>query len=348
MNLIKDFAHRGTNSVLLEDNIMIAGTPAAAGSKILEGFNSLITATVVTRLEKAGFKVAGTASADQFGLPCLFEDSPPSDAVNAVASGAVEFALANDVFGRVRAAAVAAGCCYIRPTYGTVSRFGLIPTATSMDSVGIICRDLSRGYKLLNAIAGKDEKDGAMYDMESYNYASPSMNSPIATLSQFPVNIEGAIKIDLPYADLYGEVMYTLATAELSHNINRYDGIAFGHRATDARKLDELYTKTRATLSTDIKFAAIMGASFVSGDNYTKLYEQAMKLRGMICDSITFDGYDLIALPCPDKLSYENLGLFALPALTGLPCVAMEYQGQQVQVISKNLACSGVFVESDF
>ncbi|MCL2213513.1 MAG: amidase family protein [Oscillospiraceae bacterium] len=326
MKLIKDFAHRGNGSVLLEDNIMLAGVPAHAGSEILKGFTSPITATVATRLQAAGFAIAGTVATDELGIPSFFDNPAPPDSVTAVASGEVEFALANDIFGRVRAAAALAGVCYIRPTYGTVSRFGLIPTATSMDAIGVVCRDPARGYELLEAIAGWDEKDGAMYQPPEFegefDETPPSHEDKarVATLVHAPVDLEGAVKIDLPYAELYGEVLYILAAAEFSNNVNRYDGIAFGHRAADFRGLDELYTNTRAAFGIDVKLAAIMGAGLLSSENYATLYEQAMKLRRLICDSVTFDGYDAIALPCPDSLTYENLGMFALPALTGLPC----------------------------
>jgi len=141
---------------------MHKGHPVAAGSKILEGFISPIDATVVTKLEAAGVCILGKANMDEFGTSGLFGGPRnPSGAVSAVAGGIADFALLNDYTGAASREAAALGICYIRPTYGTVSRYGLVPAAPSMDQIGIASRTPEDGLKALAIIAGHDPKDGA-------------------------------------------------------------------------------------------------------------------------------------------------------------------------------------------
>jgi len=121
--------------VALEDSIMRKGKPATAGSPILKGFISPFDATVAERLDKAGIPTIEITAAEEFGIDRITPDEPEPimGAVRAVASGSAAYALCNDVFGKARRQAPANKVCYIRPTYGTVSRFGLIPAASSMD-----------------------------------------------------------------------------------------------------------------------------------------------------------------------------------------------------------------------
>ena len=343
---IKDYGLSGAGCAAIEDSIMQKGEPVTAGSKILEGFVSPITATVVDKLLSGGFKIAGRTTMDEFGIPALFDGNPDavSGAVAAVADGKAEFALCNDLFGTYRRQAAEAGLCYIHPTYGTVSRFGLIPMASSMDQIGVVCRDMAKGFELLSLIAGKDEGDGAMFPEKTYDYSGGRTDITVG-IPDFLRDNEAvrplagkfvSADIGLKYFDVCRQVMYILACAEISNNINRYDGIKFGFRAPGYKGVDDLYVKTRTEgFGPETKLAAIMGSMVLSQAQYEPYYEKAMKLRRLIRDSLKFDKYDVIALPCEiSGDSYENLSLYALAALAGLPSISFEYEGRGIQLIA--------------
>ncbi|MCL2069322.1 MAG: amidase family protein, partial [Oscillospiraceae bacterium] len=148
-------------------------------------------------------------------------------------------------------------------------------------------------------IAGHDEKDGAMIPDKQYSYAKPDKTPVIR-------------KVTLPYADVYEPVLHILAYAEMMANLSRYDGIKFGYRAQSYRGVDSLYVNTRDALGIEEKFAAVMGAYVLSQENYERYYEKAMKIRGMIRDSLRFDEYDVVELPPGSPLAV----LCGLPSLT--------------------------------
>ncbi|HBN85054.1 MAG TPA: hypothetical protein DDZ89_14565, partial [Clostridiales bacterium] len=145
-----------------------------------------------------------------------------------------------------------------------------------------------------------------------------------------------SVNVDLEYFDVYKQVMMILSCAEISNNISRYDGIKFGYRASGYKGIDDLYIKTRSEgLGVETKLAAIMGAMVLSKNQYTPYYEQATKIRRLIKESLRFDAYDIIVLPCCiSEDPYENLSLFALPNLVGLPCASFSYKGQGIQLIA--------------
>ena len=161
INAYKSSGAAGVNGAVLEDTIMRKGWPATAGSKILDAFVSPFDATVVTRLLDNGIGIAGRAGMNEFGLPQIVsrEAGDICEAVDAVAAGAAPFALCNDIFGIYRRRAAEAGVCYLHPTYGTVSRYGLIPLACSMDQIGIVCKHPADGFNILSVIAGNDPKE---------------------------------------------------------------------------------------------------------------------------------------------------------------------------------------------
>lgn len=349
---ITDYKTGNASAVALEDSIMQKNRPVTAGSKILENFISPIDATVVTRLQNGNFPIAGKLKMDEFGIPPVFADLPDelSSAVRIVADNKAAFSLCNDLFGKYRRQAPEFGCCYIHPGYGTVSRFGLIPLASSMDQIGVVCKNLRDGFELLSVIAGNDVNDGAMFPDKAYVYKradkKPGVCVPGAALSRASERSRESLKsfasgfnpvsAELPYFDLYKQLMCILSCAEISNNINRYDGVKFGYRAPGYKGINDMYVKTRTEgFGVETKLAAIMGAMVLSKDQYVPYYEKAMKIRRLIKDSLRFDEYDIIALPCEiEGGGYENLGLFALPALLGLPSVSFPYNGGGIQLIA--------------
>jgi len=288
--------------VYVDDSIMQKGSIASAGSKMLENFTALFDATVITRLnEKNDSLKTERIKLAEFGLndPGELSGQP---------------LLCNDVFGHIRRRATQQGLCYIRPTYGTVSRFGLIPTASSMDQIGIVCKDPHEGFYQLSAISGHDENDGAMFPEKKYSYAKTDKKLNIAGQS-----------LKLPYSDVYSQVLQILAFAEISGNLSRYDGIKFGYRAQGYKSLDGLYTKTRTeAFGLEAKLAITMGCLVLSQNNYVKYYEKAMKIRRLIKESLPFTQYDVIIIPvdCP------------LAVLAGLPSLTFSHDGKGIQLVA--------------
>ena len=363
----------GAEGAALEDSIMHKGRPATAGSKMLENFVSPLDATVVRRLEEAGIEILGKTKMDEFGIAGLFEDSPQAvpGAVSAVAEGVVSFALCNDYTGAIGQRAAESGLYYIHPTYGTVSRYGLIPSVVSMDQIGIVCRRPGDGFRVLSIIAGQDPKDGAMLVREARKHRGQGSGArgqgagennaecrmqnaeigdgkltigvPQNIFQKIPgeassVGLIGDFDtayFDLEYFDVYAQVMQILCCAEISGNIARYDGIKFGYRTESFANLNELYTKSRTEgFGQDTKLAAMIGAMALSQENYLRYYDKAMRIRRLIKESLEFGKYDIILLSPLDKAEEWRLELHALPRLCGLPAVTMPFGNGWISLVA--------------
>jgi len=364
----------GAARAVLEDSIMHKGRPATAGSKILENFISPLDATVITRLEAAGVCIPGKTKMDEFGCSGLFSNSEfgirnsefNTGAVTAVADGVADFALCNDYTGAVSSYAAARGLCYVHPTYGSVSRYGLIPAVQSMDQIGVVCRTPAEGFRALSMIAGLDPKDGAMFPDAERNsdFGIPKsefrIGVPKNVLTQIPDSQASAVnefvkelttvEFELKYFGAYAAVMRILCCAELSNNITRYDGIKFGYRTENYDGLREIYTKSRTeAFGEDTKLAAIIGSMVLSRGNYMRYYDKAMRIRRIIKESLCFDLYDAIVMPCGAESGIAGqetsgdcvgqnaalaLALHALPRLCGLPAVTVPHCGGGVTLIA--------------
>lgn len=340
--------------VFVDESIMEKGKEACAGSLILKGFISPFDATAVSRLRAEGISISGRVPTDEFGIGSFFADEADDvpGAVKAVSEDRSSCVLCNDVFGQIRRQAALNGLTYIRPTYGTVSRYGLIPAVSSMDQIGVLCADPETGKELLARIAGHDEGDGAMFPDTKYNYISKDSSSqenkirlavPDHIWTESDRELLAGLKdrfetksIELKYYELYRQVLYILSCAELCNNTNRYDGIKFGYRTKNYSGLTDLYLNTRGeALGLDAKLAVIMGAFVLSQGNYEQYYDKAMKIRRLIRDSILFDDYDVIALPVRcGKTRYEELACLALPALTGLPSLTVPAGNSGIQLVA--------------
>ena len=344
----------GAVSAVLEDSIMQKGRPVTAGSKILENFVSPIDATVVARLEAAEVTILGKTKMDEFGIAGLLPGSNANDsgAVSAVADGAAVIALCNDYSGAVRKQAVERGVCYIHPTYGTVSRYGLIPAVLSMDQIGVVCKTPDDGFRALSVIAGFDPKDGAMLFRElsaddndktkpgsgrlklgvPVNAFEKAMDSTV--VAEFARNFM-TVDFELKYFDVYAQVMRILCFAEISSNLTRYDGIKFGYRAGGYGNLHELYTKSRTeALGTDAKLASMLGAMILAQGSYDKYYDKAMRIRRLIKDSLDFEKFDMIVMPATGVDPDDRIALHALPQLCGLPAITVPYHGSGITLIA--------------
>ena len=296
--------------VYLDDSIMQKGCICSAGSKILENFKAPFDATVISRIsETALAEKTERIKLGEFGLACPGQ-LPVLASMSAL--------LCNDVFGFIRRKAAEQGFCYIRPTYGTVSRYGLIPTASSMDQIGIVCKTPAEAFSFLPLIAGHDEKDGVMFPEKNYNYKTGNTGSQAKEIKT------GTFE---DYAELGKQVLNILAFAEISNNISRYDGIKFGYRTANYKNLDELYTKTRTeAFGPEAKLAIIMGSLILSEDYYKKYYEKAMKIRRLIKESLALrlKEYNVISIAIDNPAA----------VLAGHPSLSFLHNGKPVQLVA--------------
>ena len=299
-------------NAILDSSIMQKGLPATAGSKMLADFISPIDATVVTRLVAAGVQIAGRCDVGEFGcqgdgsldnicrkinISCQ-ENRPPDN---------LDFALCNDYTGALSLAAAKNGLYYIHPTYGTVSRYGLIPAVSSMDQIGILCRCPEIGFEVLKIISGSDSKDGAM--RQSINDKGQMTNEKIRA-HPLPHSVA-------KHTEILPQIMKILCCAEIGNNISRYDGIKFGYRAKGYNGLRELYTKSRTeAFGKDVKLAAVIGAMVLSQENYIRYYDKAMRLRRMVRDSFV----NVTEVVTEGQSLCHNL--LILSRLCGLPSLA--------------------------
>ncbi|MCL2508115.1 MAG: amidase family protein [Oscillospiraceae bacterium] len=332
---------------MMQDCIMAAGEICTAGSKMLRGFRAPFSAAVFERCESAGMEFAGLIPSDEFGIDGLFDQSDAVDAsVTAVLEDKCDAVLCNDVFGKLRRQAASNGLIYIRPVYGTVSRFGLIPAVSSMDQVGVLCRSLEDGLAVLSAISGHDSRDGTSLPQEAYSYNADNTRAVTVGLADHPavtINQTDHIKTanaELKYFGVMPQVLYILGAAEISNNTTRYDGVKFGFRAEDARGLEDVYLRSRSEgFGQDAKLASVVGCMVLSKEHYEPLYHKSMQIRRLIKEY--YDGllekFDVIALPANlggnDK--YAQSALYALPLLCGYASVALPHNDSGVQFICK-------------
>ncbi len=316
---------------MMQSCLMVKDAVCDGGSKILEGFKSPLSATAYEKCVAEGMEFAGLVNPFEFGTDSLFCDCPDKDeAIDAVLEGKCDVVLCNDVYGKIGRMAAVNGLYYIAGAYGTVSRFGIMQTVSSTDRVGVLCKKAEDGIKVLEIISGKDEKDGSMLDVEKYEYSAKCDK----------VNVVKAEDVEMKYFDLLPAVFYTLASAELCNNTNRYDGVKFGYRAPDVKDLNDLYLRSRTEgLGKDVQIASMGGCMVLAKENYEKWYYKAMQLRRMIRDyySTLLTDADVLVLPakcdCGDK--FRQLALYALAPLCGFASVFTTIDGKAVQLVCK-------------
>ncbi len=347
----KTSKHLQGTGIGLSDVILQKDISATAGSRILSGFSPLFDATVVERLVASGRQITGRIEIEEFGIPDLFdnEDRSTDFLVDRLKGRDFSSCLCNDLFGSYRQFAAREELFYLHPTYGTVSRYGLIPLASSMDAIGVLARDIHEGFDILKIISGKDEKDGVMeQEFEISTTPQPEMTFyiPDNVLSLADEDTQRVLK-DLsallkaktdPLSDFdyYKDAMFVLSAAEISNNLARYDGIKYGFRTPEYRDLDELYVKTRSEgFDSRTKYMILFGAMFLSGNNYNKYFQSAAKLRRAITQELSFEDYNFILLPAElNGNKYDNLSLTAVTALTGLPSLSFNYKGAGLLLVA--------------
>ncbi len=343
--LIKDRKATGILSgvpVLLKDNIVYSGCPTTCASKMLKDFNPPYNATVVERLEESGAIIIGKSNMDEFAMGSSNENSffgpvkNPADnslvpggssggSAAVVAAGIVPIALGSDTGGSVRQPAGFCGIVGMRPTYGTVSRYGLVAFASSFDQIGPMTGNVRDISLAMSVIAGYDTKDATSINInpEEFScsfttdnksqakigiireFADEEMSSEVEQSFNFAVSeLRNAghevVEVFLPHIKYATACYYIIANAEASSNLACYDGVRYGHKSDASKTLKDFYHCNRGEgFGAEVKRRIMLGTFVLSAGYYDAYYEKAMKIRKLILDAFTnaFESCDILISP---------------------------------------------------
>ncbi|MBK7893387.1 MAG: Asp-tRNA(Asn)/Glu-tRNA(Gln) amidotransferase subunit GatA [Anaerolineaceae bacterium] len=333
--------------VAVKDIICTEGVPTTAGSKILEGFVPPYDAFVVQKLKAAGAVILGKTNTDEFAMGSSTENSAyvttrnPWDhervpggssggSAAAVAAGLAYAALGTDTGGSVRQPASFCGIAGLRPTYGRISRWGVIAFASTLDQVGTFGRTVADTTALFQAIAGHDPNDSTSLNVPVPNFEAAltgdikglrvgvpkeyfiegidaevetAVRRAIAKLEELGAEI---VEISLPHTSYALPVYYLIAPAEASANLARYDGIRFGPRVTGSDMIDSV-KKTRALFGPEVKRRIMLGTYALSAGYYDEYYGRALKVRTLLKQDFlnAFEKVDVIATPTSPTTAFK-------------------------------------------
>lgn len=358
---------KDNGGIAVDDTLLVKDVEATAGSRILEGFKPLFSAEAVTRLEDAGYTVAGKTHVGEFGLDLVGEFShyaPQTEgelkgaAAQLVADGGVKAALGVDLNGAPRRAAALSGVDFLKPTYGTVSRYGVMACACSGEQVGVYAKDVSGVAEVMTVIAGHDDKDGTSLRNDNYAYdtALNVSGKRVAIVKELLDRADEATKVRVTAfadslrasgvtveeisCDLFDSAATAwqiLMAAETCNNISRYDGVKYGHRAENYKNIDELYVNTRTEGFNFLTKATILyGSDVLSKTRYADCYDKSLRVRRVVADGIKalLGSYDAILTPACGKTAYASYDIHeafqkvfaesvftAVPNLIGIPAL---------------------------
>lgn len=329
--------------VIIKDNIVVSYGRTTCSSKMLADFESPYDATVVEKLEAAGAVVLAKANMDEFAMGSSTESSVTRPARNpwdttrvpggssggsavAVAADLCAAAVGSDTGGSIRQPAALCGVVGLKPTYGRVSRFGLVAYGSSLDQIGPITRSVPDAAALLNVIAGYDEKDSTSANTQTPDFTT-DLDTPVEGLRlgiarqymsehndpAIAAAIDNAVAfykdagativdVDLPHTDYGIPAYYVIATSEASSNLARYDGVHYGHRTASPDDLIDLYAASRAEgFGDEVKRRIMLGTYALSSGYYDAYYLRAQKVRRLIKQDFdrAFDGTNIDAIVCP-------------------------------------------------
>ena len=318
-----------------KDNIAVRDFKLTCGSRMLENLVSPYDATAVKRLKEAGCIPVAKTNMDEFGMGSSTDNSAllvtnnPWDtervtggssggSAAAVAAGLVPFALGSDTGGSVRQPASFCGVYGLKPTYGAVSRFGLVSYASSLDVIGIMSRDISIIENVFNAVKGQDLNDQTSIeyrDSDSLSLAEKPVFSVLKNPEGLSLEVDEAYRnaaallrekgyevreIELPVLDYVVPAYYTIATAEASANLARYNGVRYGYRSSKGETPSELMKKTRDEgFGDEVKLRILLGTYVLRSGFQDRYYVKAQKIRTRIMNELddVFRTSDLIMLP---------------------------------------------------
>jgi aspartyl-tRNA(Asn)/glutamyl-tRNA(Gln) amidotransferase subunit A len=332
----------------LKDNLCYAGHKVSASSKILEGFESLYTATAVQRLLDEDAVIIGRCNCDEFAMGSSNENSafgPVKNFLNkklvpggssggsavAVSAGMCTAALGSDTGGSIRQPASLTGTYGLKPTYGRISRYGLIAYASSFDQIGPFTNSLEDSALLLEIMAGEDDFDSTVSrkKVDSYSAFEAIQPKKIAVIQE-SLNTEGIdgevvakmedtiakLKaeghevefVSFPYLEYMVPTYYVLTTAEASSNLSRFDGVHFGHRSSIAVGVEQTYKKSRSEgFGPEVQRRIMAGTFVLSHGYYDAYYTKGQKVRRVLKNRTEeiLSRYDLILLPTTPSTAFE-------------------------------------------
>ena len=335
--------------IAIKDNICTKDVKTTCASRMLEEFVPIYNATVIEKLEKAGAIILGKTNMDEFAMGSSTETSYMKKTKNpwnienvpggssggsavAVAADMAYAALGSDTGGSIRQPASYCGVVGLKPTYGLVSRYGLIAYASSLDQIGPFGKNVEDTALMLNVIAGHDEKDTTSVEVETKDYLKSLVNDikgmKIGVPDEFVsegVNsdvkaaYDEAVKkleslgakiehINLEYAKYSLATYYIIATAEASSNLGRYDGIRYGHRTKEFDDLEELYINSRTEgFGEEVKRRIMLGTYVLSSGYYDAYYKRAQCVRTLIINEFkkVFESCDVILIPTAPHTSFK-------------------------------------------
>ena len=325
----------------VKDVIQIEGIRNTCGSKILGNFTAPYTATAVERLEAAGAVVVGKANCDEFAMGSSNENSAfgpvrnPRDlervpggssggSAAAVAAGMAVVSLGSDTGGSVRQPASFCGVVGLMPTYGRVSRYGLVAYASSLDHIGPLGRSVGDVAEVLKVMAGRDPRDSTSAavavpdyvkeldgDVKGFRvgvpreYFAAGLSQPVRRRVEAGLGVLRKlgceiVDIAMPHTEYAIATYYIIATAEASANLARYDGVRYGYRSPQAASLAESYRKTREEgFGTEVKRRIMLGTYVLSAGYYDAYYRKAQKVRSLVASDFSraFEKVDVIVTP---------------------------------------------------
>ena len=328
--------------IAIKDNICVQGKPTTCASKILEGFVPQYQAEVISRLEKAGMIIIGKTNMDEFAMGSTTETSAYGITRNpwntehvpggssggscaAVAAGEAYLALGSDTGGSIRQPSSFCGVTGIKPTYGTVSRYGLVAYASSLDQIGPVGKNVADCAALLEVISGHDPKDSTSLDRKDLDFSKSieekkllgmkfgvpkeflargldpevkeSFMNTLKTLTE-----QGAIVefFSVETMEYMIPAYYIIASAEASSNLERFDGVKYGYRAAEYEGLHDMYKKTRTEgFGEEVKRRIMLGSFVLSSGYYDAYYLKALRTKALIKQEFdqAFEKYDVILAP---------------------------------------------------
>lgn len=366
--------------IAVKDNICVDGVKTTCASKILENYHPPYDATSVVRLRNAGAIVAGKTNLDEFAMgsstensalrktknPWNLECTPGGSSGGSAAAVSADVALAtlgSDTGGSIRQPASFCGVVGMKPTYGRVSRYGLVAFASSLDQIGPLTKSVDDCAIVMNAICGHDPLDSTSVNVPVPDFAKnidagakglkvgvprdfieQGMDDQVgANFTSIVAEMEKAgasiVDIELPHANVATACYYIIANAEASSNLARYDGVKYGHRTGRDSDLLAMYTRTRDEgFGEEVKRRILLGTYVLSSGYYDAYYLKAQKVRSLIIDDFNraFEKCDVISVPTSptpafrigektaDPLQMYLSDIFTIPVnLAGLPAVSV-------------------------
>ena len=366
--------------VAVKDNISTKGILTTAASKMLYNYEPIFNATAVENLYGQDMIIIGKTNMDEFAMGGSGETSyfgatknawnqtkvpggSSSGSASAVASGQVRLSLGSDTGGSIRQPAAFSGIVGLKPTYGTVSRFGLIAFGSSLDQIGPFSQTVKENAQLLNVIASEDRKDSTAAPIRVADYTSkigqdikglkialpkeylgegidPEVKETIINAAKHFEKLGATVEeVSLPHSKYGVAVYYIIASSEASSNLQRFDGIRYGYRTENFNNLDDIYVNTRSEgFGEEVKRRIMLGTFSLSSGYYDAYFKKAGQVRTLIIQDFekVFADYDLILGPTApsvafdlDSLSHDPVAMYLADLLTipvnlaGLPGISI-------------------------